>query len=440
MIFNDNFFSMQLQSPKCRFFDRLYCGLTVLLFISAVVGRAFSSLNSIVIILLLVTSLVEGRFKQKINRLLREPLIYISAAYLILCGCSILLSENAARATFILQRELPVFIIPVVLLSKAPFSKESVVRIFKYFVLTAFVWMSVASIRALFTFFKTGSTAVFFYHNLAAKTGSTAIYSSMFCVLSLLLIPSLQVTKKIKILLFLCFTLWLILLASRMFLLIYACLLLIHIFYNTKIKHRGRVALTTLGLLLLLCFACPTISRRFTDLEKFKTTYLTSTQFNSNIYFDGLSLRAIYVRFSLEIMHDSNSYLLGVGTGDADALLKGKIRAYHMNTTDNPKDGNGGYLRYSFHNVYLEHFVALGIIGLAVIVLLYGYVGYMGIKHRKPILLSVCMVMTLSSLTDTIVINSQSDVSMLMAIICLSIMGIREAKICRSVQNLQSAN
>lgn len=430
---------MLLESPRCRIFKKIYFFLTVLLLISAAIGRAFSALNSIVIILLLTAWIFEGAFREKISRLKKEPMFFILLALYLLYILSIFHSVHRPQALFIAQRELPLILIPTILLTKESFSRKEIAKIFTCFVFAVFVWMSIATLSAIQSFIQNRDFHTFFYHSLVKRIQSTAIYASMLCILSLILIDSMNVSPKARKSLYFIFTLWLILLSSRMFLLIYAILFLIYIFSHAHKKYGLPAAVIGLGVFILLCFASGPLRDRFADIKKFKPDYLTERQFNNNIYFDGLSLRLVYVRYSLEIMREQHNYLLGVGTGDADGLLKEKIRKYHMNTGDVGQQ-DGGYLKYSFHNVYLETFVSLGFTGLICIFLFFGYIGWLGTKFKKPLLINIFVIVVLSACSDVIVLNSQADVSVIMVVITLSIMTIRSSENRGNIQDTITAN
>ncbi|MGF7230665.1 hypothetical protein, partial [Arachidicoccus sp.] len=139
------------------------------------------------------------------------------------------------------------------------------------------------------------------------------------------------------------------------------------------------------------------------------------------------------------IMREHHQYFLGVGSGDAAKLLRDKIRQYDMNTGDGSVN-NSGYLRYSFHDVYSEAFVSLGLLGLATIVALYAYIGFLGIENKISLLKNIFITVSLSSFTDVIVINNQNDNSLILTIVCLCILLIRSENKTKDIQYIIAAN
>lgn len=89
--------------------------------------------------------------------------------------------------------------------------------------------------------------------------------------------------------------------------------------------------------------------------------------------------------------------------------------------TGNGTPENDGYLKYSFHDLYLECLVSFGIMGLCVLLIYYGYIGYYGIKHNIPALRDVFILLVISSLSDVIAIDAQCDLSLVLIVVYLLI-------------------
>lgn len=407
-----------IESRKEIIFNKLYLILTGLLLVSAILGGRFTAFNSISTIGLLLVWIAEGNFSTKWERLKSSPLVYLTTFYFLLYVLSIWISKDKDHALSLVQRE---FVIVFIFSSKNPFKKEHIYFLLKIFVYGTFFWMSLASILAMKQSLFSGDPSVFLYHTLAYNIESTAIYASLLCVISVAVVLFVPASARWKIILYLFFTIWLLLLSSRMFLFIHLVISVVNLFTYLPAKYRVIPAGGIIAIVALLFFTNNPIKSRFRDLELFKTSYLTQPTFNEATYFDGLSLRLVYIRFSCEIMREHNGYLLGVGSGDAATLLREKILSYHMFTGDNSISGKGGYLQYSFHNIYLESFVSFGIIGLLTLLMLYGYIGYTGIKNRMPLLRDIFIIIFFSSFTDVIVMHDQCDLSLILTLCCLSI-------------------
>lgn len=409
------------ETKKTLLLNQLYLLFTGLLLTSGILGGHFSGINSISMMVLFLLWIVEGKFSTKWERIKSNHLLWCTSLFFLLYAISMIVSANHGRAAELLLRELPLFILPLIYITKNPFTKEAIYGMLRWLVYAATIWMSVATIMALRQYTITGDPSVMVYHALAGNIGSTAIYASMVCIICVAVILFMPTNSRWKTIFYCLFTIWLILLASRMFLFILLLLSVINLL--VLLPGKFRIWMTG-GLILVIALFSLTnnpVKTRFLDLEKFHSDYLTRPRFATDIYFDGLSLRLIYIRYSLEIMHEHHSYLTGVGTGNAAEMLREKIRAYDMSIGDGSNTERGGYLQYSFHNVYLESFVALGIPGLLSILLLYGYIFWTGIRKRISLLRDLAIIMILSSTTDVIVVNEQCDVSLLFVICCLVI-------------------
>jgi O-antigen ligase len=166
------------------------------------------------------------------------------------------------------------------------------------------------------------------------------------------------------------------------------------------------------------------VRKRFEDVGKFHTEYLSMKMYNPGMYFDGLSMRLIFVRFGLEIFREQGNYLLGVGTGDAEHLLKEKIKAYNMYQGDGVKD-KAGYLQFGFHNQLLQKLLQLGLLGFAVFLATIVYCFAMAIKYKDGFLLNLILIFTLTFFTDTL-LEHQVGLVMFLSFACMAINTIRQ--------------
>ncbi|PUZ22974.1 hypothetical protein DCC81_21415 [Chitinophaga parva] len=399
--------------PTALYFERIYVVLTAALLLSTVVGDTWVAFNSICTILLTLTWLVEGGFRQKWQRLKSVHIVYFVAFFFLLYLTSFLTSANKREAFSMLQRE---FILAFIFFSKKPFSPVQVAGLLKGFVYAALVYMGAALLLATVQYFRLHDTGVFIYHALAGQVGSTAIFSSMLCVVAVAVLLFLPMSPGRKLLLYICFSIFILLLASRMFLFIHLVISGVHAFTLLKLRWKLVAVGALVALLLPVALVPNPVRARFQDMTRFQAGYLTQKDFNQGMYFDGLSLRVLYIRYSFEIMQEHHRYLVGVGSGDAAQLLRDKIRAYHMYDGDGSDGSGGGYLQYSFHDAYLESFVAFGIIGVVALVLLYGYIGYYGITRKVSLLRDLCIIIVCASFTDVIVINNQCDLALVLTI------------------------
>ena len=332
--------------------------IAMLLLVCSIVFN--NAMNSACIILLLVVWLAEQGFQQKWKHLVKEPFFILNALLLLVYILGIGLSEDKQNAIFFFTKNLSLVIIPMVLLSGKQLEQPHFYLLLKAFILCVFIQMSVESILSVFRFAATHDTGYFFYHKLVSNINmGGAIVASFFCMMSMAFLFYLPDKNKIKWLLCCIFTVWIILLDSKMFLATLLLLIFMNGIRRLSLPQKITSFMVIAASLLLLAFTNNPIKKRFMDMDHFQKSYLTATSFSPDMYFDGLSLRLVYIRFGLEIMHENGNYFTGAGTGDAENLLKKKIVAYHMYTGDGIKEKEG-YLKYGYHNEYLQKLVQLG--------------------------------------------------------------------------------
>lgn len=401
---------------------KLYWAICILLVSSLLFSYP---VNSLCIIALLLVWLLEGRLVSKFRQLVKEPFFLLSMLLFSLYLVSIAVSDNKATARFFVEKNLSLVVLPMVLLSMQRFSRESIAALGKVLIAGTVLWMTAATLIAVKNYIQVHDSAVFFYHKLSDPVGMSAIVASLFCILSLAWLFHLP-RGKWKIVVGILLTGWLLLLTSKLFLVVLFLMLVLNLADRYTVRTKALAGSILLVIVALLVVVPNPVRKRFGDMGKFQQYYLTAPDFNEGIYFDGLSLRLVFIRFGLEIMNEEKSYVWGTGTGDAEALLKQKIKAYHMYQGDGAKDKEG-YLQYGYHNEFLQKYVQLGITGLLVFIAWLVYCYYMALRYRHGLLLNLLLVFTFTSFTDTL-LEQQVGLVLFLTFSCLAITEIREAK------------
>lgn len=393
-----------------------------------VVSLLFSNkLNSLCIILLCLTWLAERNFTAKFRQLAREPFFLLNGLLFLLYLLSIALSDDRHTAWFFVEKNLSLLVLPMVLLSRKPFSETALFQFCKAFVAGACLLMLYATAGAVAAFFHSQDPAVFFYHNLAGKAGMFAIMASLLCSTALALVLYIPLPGRLRVAAACALSLWIVLLASKMFLLVLVLLLAANAWPRAGRRLRVFMIVLPVLLALLVVFTDNPLRKRFADLAHFRSGYLTAADFNEGIYFDGLSLRLVFIRFGLAIVQEDGNYLLGAGTGDAEQLLRDKVKQYHM-YTGNGADDREGYLQYGFHNELLQKYVQLGLTGLLVFLSAFGYVVYMAVRHRDRLLAGLAIIFGCSFFTDTLP-EQQTGLVIFLVFTCFALCRIRQAAV-----------
>jgi hypothetical protein len=395
---------------------KIYFGILMLL----IASLTFSyKINSLCIIALVLVWLIDAGFAMKFRKLIKEPFFIGNVLLFGLYLLGVALSEDKSIARFFVEKNLSLIAIPLVLLSMKRITKEQFFVLGKIFVACTSVLMLLALILAARYWFQIHNYNVFFYHKLAEQVGISAIIASLLCIVSLAILfelPGFGILKWISITFL---SLCLVLLSSKLFLLMLGIMILLNVLRHIKPKARIMLCLSVMAIALLLAFTPNPISRRFKDMGKFHLEYLSAKTYNPGMYFDGLSMRLIFIKFGFEILKEDGNYLLGVGTGDAENLLKGKIKAYDMYQGDGVKN-KLGYLEYGFHNQLLQKLLQLGLIGFITFLGLIIYCLSMAIKYKNRFLLNLMLIFSLTFFTDTL-LEHQVGLVMFLSFTCMAI-------------------
>jgi hypothetical protein len=399
---------------------KIYFGILVLL----IASLTFSyKINSLSIIALFLVWLVDAGFATKFRKLIKEPFFIGNVLLFGLYLLGIALSEDKATARFFVEKNLSLIVIPLVMLSMKRITRAQFFVLGKIFVAGTCVLMLLALILATRYWFQIHNYNVFFYHKLAGQVGISAIIASLLCIVSIAILFELPGYGRLKWVCIIFLSLCLILLSSKLFLLMLAIMILLNVLKHIRPKTRIILCLAILIVAALIAFTANPISKRFKDMGKFHTEYLTAKKYNPGMYFDGLSMRLIYIKFGFEIFREDGNYILGVGTGDAENLLKDKIRAYDMYQGDGVKN-KLGYLEYGFHNQLLQKLLQLGVLGFIIFLSLIIYCFSMALKYKNRFLLNLMLIFTLTFFTDTL-LEHQVGLVMFLSFTCLAINQIR---------------
>lgn len=356
---------------------------------------------SIGIILLTLVWVLSGFGGKERFAFIRHPYFWLSLALFLLYVLGWVRSEDKSAAAFALEKKMSLVLLPAIMLSMKPLSQRWLQHLFSVFVGSTLIFMLLAFICSGLYFLHGHSSQVFFYHRLVQPLGLSAITASCFCFISFILLFYISDVKGVlRFILALFFLGSLLMLASKMMLVL---LLLIGLVYLIKGRHRRLQLLMLLTLVFLMTFTFFTnnpVQNRFSDLSGFSFSFINQPHYTAEDYFDGLSLRAVFIRFTCELLTERKSWILGLGTGDAEAALKQKIAASGMYTGKGLTDMDIGYLEYSFHNQYLQELAESGLLGLIFLLAWLLYAFKIAIRRRNFWMLSILVVFTVGSLSE----------------------------------------
>lgn len=382
--------------------------------------------NSIAIGLFIGISLLTFR-KQHFKL---EKALLIPIALYVLMVCSLLWTEDPEATRKALFKVFPLLLVPICYLVNKSFSSQQVRKIITYFGYSYFVFAVFYIVRAVFRFFQTQITDVFFYHELVTADVN-AIHVSIYMAIayfSILTKPNKIVFDRV-ILFF--FVMLIVLLSSKNVIVVFFVLNGVYMFYHSEIRNRKRILLMVLGFgLLSSALFFQKIKKRF-EIEiasnmndRTINPEISSTQrsvynatikeawtmetFNQNYFFPGTALRVYQFRIFLEMMQEHPAYLTGYGLNATHHKIKEK-RIQH--------DLYEGYDQFNFHNQYIQFFAEIGVFGFLLILVMVFYNLKNALLSKDFTYISFAILMISLFLTESF-LSRQRGVIFFIALYC----------------------
>lgn len=390
-----------MKIPVTTFF--LQHKLFFLVTVSVLATTLFSlfNLNSYCIILLVACRLFwGGRPLAAIKTAFRNPLFLAYFAFFLVEAAGLLHTHNMGAGFNIVSKDCTIVSIAFVLCCGSfagPEEYRKLIRVYILLLLLASLYCLVIAGR---NYVFQRDADVFFYHLLTRPISQNAVFYSVFVLFGLVYLLSPEgelsigaypagVNKGIRVFLVLFFLLMMVLLNSKLLLVI--ALLLVANFLTRKFSFRKnrRMAvisgLALLSVLLVFMLTDNPIVRRYKELAAGNLELVRQEKFSTDVYFNALQLRLLEWRFALEILNEHEAWLFGVSPGDSQDLLDNKYVITHMYIGD-PSQGPHrkvrGFIGYNFHNQYLETMVRDGLVGLLVLLVIFGLLIGLVLRYR----------------------------------------------------------
>lgn len=353
-----------------------------------------TGINNIFLGILVAVSFYYSRnIRNKISLVLLLPIVLF-----LWMAVSYFWSIDVQRTLQAIPKEIALFLIPFVFWLIPSFTIEQKEKLLKYYSYSIALIVVFYLVRALFRFFLTKDTGVFFYHGPDNNTDTglvprllNAIHFSVYVAIAFFYFFIKEHKTKSEQLIALLLSVFVILLSSKNIIVIFILLILIHIFFYSKIANRLRLRnLTMLLLLLGLIISFSKIKERF--LVEFTTNSdkgishnialnkekginnisiadaWTKEKFHPSDYFPGTAFRAYQFRMFTEFLKEDPIFLKGFGLNASLNKLLAKEKQYNLYP---------GYGTFNFHNQYIQVFAELGVIGF----ILLGFILFVNIKN-----------------------------------------------------------
>jgi O-antigen ligase len=356
-----------------------------------------------IIMALVLNWIIDGRFVQKFKLLSgdkrRWELLGFSSLYLLYC-IGIFYSDNLDYGYFDLQVKLSLLIFPL-LFSTADsdlFNSQKIYHLFTAFLLGCIFISLLVLIHAYLNYNLTNSRLEFYYENLSAFQHPSYFSMNMNFGVALIIIILIRQWNGIKnwarnvlIGLIPYFFMIIILLSSKagiisLFLVLVSSLLSLIIFKKEYLIFLLFFFIIPFGFIGAYYIFPDTFYRWSVAKEVVFGQTELSTESN-----DGTYERIMIWRSSLEIIKDHP--LVGVGTGDVKDVLLNKYRENNITEAVNK--------RLNAHNQYLQTLIALGALGLFVLLLCLFGPAIISMKDKDLLYFLFLLIVFINFLTES---------------------------------------
>lgn len=361
-------------------------------------------ISAIINILIALNWLLEGGFGHKWNKLMFNRFWLLMMALFSIYAFGIVYSANYQYGFRFMEKMITLVIYATVILSSPhEISTKLFNSIFFVFVISCLVVAGICITNGLIKNYEVRDVInvhtywLLSHHKLTAVVKLHAVYYSMYVTLGMFfllyfLAENFRALHFMKIVVIAVAIMALagvnILLGARMVLIAMVLVLtfgsLLFFIFKGKLKA-GVITFVVVFLVSFLAISQNNSTKaRFLDLFKFGKD-ISETQFG------GYQLRMIKWKSAMEVI--GNNWFLGVGTGDQmDELDKIYVK-------NNFEDGYKYH--YNAHNQYLQTTMALGIVGLFILLVNFIYPFVKAFNHKQYLYLSFIVLFAMACFTES---------------------------------------
>ncbi len=355
----------------------------------------FKFLVPSLIALLTINWLLEGNFKTKLLQL-KKAYVWLFLLFYLLHIAALTYTQNKAEGLTALEVKLSFLIFPL-LFSTISFSRKQLQYMLKAFIAGCISSMAVCLIRAIFLYL-TKNEIHFFYMELSwfMHPGYFSLYlsfASFILLASLFYHHGFRLPLKLKlyfITLIVCISIFILLLAAKLGIIVYFSLLLVacvsEFIYRKKYKLLGILSITALLLFIGIFTFVPGIQQRFQNM-----LIAVQTEAINKSSSESTEVRMLIWDVAKELVKENPMW--GVGPGDSNDELYKKYE----------EKGYTGALehRLNAHNQYFQTLLDLGLAGLLLLFLQLLLSLIKGFSQKKQVLRLLVWLMAFHFFTES---------------------------------------
>jgi O-antigen ligase len=351
----------------------------------------------IIIALLFLNFIIEGKFRVKFSSLFAERRIFVyifvsMIFFYALHAIALLYTENIVAGYFELEEKLSFLVFPLIMLPiyAYRFQKKQLSIFFFTYLLAVLSASFYCFLQSMLNYLQTKDIQEFFYSNFSVIEHPT--YFSMYVITAMILLISVLIRKwnkliawkKILLFSFIAFFLLVVVLTNSRSAIIVAGIILMGSVFYPAVKKRKYIMSAILFLMLLAAvfiakIAMPHAFNRFSGIVE----VIKADRMEDIKHWNGTTLRVQIYYSSMEIIKDN--FWIGVSPGDARDEL---IQNYKKHGFRHAVERN-----YDAHNQFLQSFIGIGIFGFLLLCSIIGLPFIYAIRERDYILFSFTIML-----------------------------------------------
>lgn len=373
----------------------------------------FRAITSISIAAIFLGGIIENRanLRSFFPGMLRNPFIILCALFYLLQFISLLYTTDINAGWDNIRLKSGLLFIPLAVYSTRHMNPAIRKRLFSWYCIILAAASLYCFVIACWKYTEYHIPQVFFYHNLARPLSQHGVYFSIFVFIALAyLLYSIRkrdfiLNRVFHISITLFLSAFLLLLSSKLVIVFYTlCLLYYFILLFRKTSRRSLV----IALFIVFIAGGTTVfltqnpvSERFNDIFHGDIRFIAQDRFDKGDYFNGVQFRLLQWRLTTEILTENNSWITGVGPGDAQPLLNQQYISKNMYTGNPAIKGSKGFLDYNTHNQLLQSLLQTGISCAILFVLMTFSLIRMAWKKRSLVYSMMIILLIVYSLIES---------------------------------------
>lgn len=328
-----------------------------------IISKIFKNTTiSFMVILLIANWLIDPMILDKLKTGITNKFFIVCFLYWFLHVIGVLYSANSREAGFVVEKKLSLILFPLIF-ATIHIEEASKLSIYKWFISCVLFFSITCIMYGVYNYTTTGDATMLSLENTLYIDIHRVIFS-MYLTLGAYFCFDLHKKKKLHLYILLVYlavaTLHIFLMASRLYMVVY--LIFIYFLFYRYIEKK-KIFYMVSACCLVVFLVLGTFLYNKNEAFRVQINSMLNSQKGNQAASNGVSEREYQWQAATTLI--KRNPIFGIGQGDVVDELRNEYKAMNWQY---------GYdLKYHAHNQYLQSFIALGIIGLLLLVLVIFY-------------------------------------------------------------------